>query len=154
MNKTLKTAESQALFRRVLPICLSTGTIHSMETLSGVAPSQVSRSVQALKAWHQLNIEDIAAAMNVSRATAERRLKDGEYRYEEVRALAAYFGVSVEALETGAVDLPGSVVAVNFTSRRPATHRKRPRMDSNHRPTTYKSHDSRRDAPKLTAKAA
>jgi hypothetical protein len=125
-----------------------------METLSGVAPSQVSRSVQALKAWHQLNVEDIAAAMNVSRATAERRLKIGEYRYEEVRALAAYFGVSIEALETGAVDLPGSVIAVNFTSRRPAAHRKRPQTGSNPRSTAYKSHGSRRGTPKLAAKAA
>jgi len=102
-----------------------------MSVTDDVMPSQVSRSVQALKAWHQLNVEDIAAAMNVSRATAERRLKVGEYKYDEVRALAAYFGVTIEQLEDGSVNLAESRVAVNFTVRPRRTSVSRPRRELN-----------------------
>lgn len=80
--------------------------------------SHVAQSVLALKAWHRLSNEDVASAMNGSLATFDRRLKRGDWRYQEVRALAGYFGVSVEALETGRVSLPESRLTIGYGCNR------------------------------------
>jgi hypothetical protein len=78
----------------------------------------VSRSVLALKAWHKLSVPDLAAAMRASKATAERRLANGGYSFVEVQHLAAYFGVTVDALETGRFDLTSSEIKRDYGCNR------------------------------------
>lgn len=80
--------------------------------------SHVAQSVLALKAWHRLSNEDVASAMNASLATFDRRLKRGDWRYQEVRALSGYFGVPIQALETGRVSLPESRLTIGYGCNR------------------------------------
>lgn len=102
-----------------------------MTSASVESASKVSQSVMALKAWHQLNIEDVASAANISEATLHRRLATGRYLYAEVKAFAAYFGLPIEALESGEFSLRDSEL------QRGAV--KSPRADSNRRHTAYNS---------------
>lgn len=88
--------------------------------------SHVAQSVLALRAWHRLSNDDVAAAMNASLATLDRRLKRGDWRFEEVRALSGYFGVSIEALETGRINLPESVLTIGYGCNRWVRRRNEP----------------------------
>ena len=73
----------------------------------------VVRVVRSLMSWHGLTMPDVAAAIDASMGTVERRLsRNAQTRKSfagfELQMLADYFGVPVEAFYTGAVDLPGS----------------------------------------------
>lgn len=83
-----------------------------MTAVVDIAPAPVDdnirRSVRALMGWHNLDMADIAKAMKVSAATAERRLaltpgKGRVFYAREVQALSEYFGQPVESFHKGTV---------------------------------------------------
>ena len=68
--------------------------------------------------WHGLAMPDIAAAIDASMGTVERRLsKNAAVRKSflgfELQMLAVYFGVPVECFYTGAVNLQQSQLSAN-----------------------------------------
>ena len=73
----------------------------------------VVRVVRSLMSWHGLAMPDIAAAIDASIGTVERRLSRNpatrkSFAGFELQMLADYFGVPVESFYTGAVDLKAS----------------------------------------------
>lgn len=71
------------------------------------------RVVRSLMGWHDLAMPDIAAVIDASVGTVERRLSRkaatrSSFVAWELYALADYFGVPVEAFRTGEVDLRAS----------------------------------------------
>ena len=87
----------------------SVARIHTDET--------VVRVVRSLMGWHGLAMPDIAAAIDASMGTVERRLsKNAAVRKSflgfELQMLADYFGVPVECFYTGAVNLQESRLSV------------------------------------------
>lgn len=94
------------------------GILWGMTVTVASPDAQISRSVRALKAWHGCSVEDIAAALDRSKATAERRLAFGGYKFDEVLRLADYFGVTVEALSSGQLNLPASRLSSDYGCNR------------------------------------
>ncbi len=71
------------------------------------------RVVRSLMSWHGLTMPDIAAALDASIGTVERRLSRNPATRKsflgwELQVLADYFGVPVVAFYTGEVDLRSS----------------------------------------------
>ncbi len=73
----------------------------------------VVRVVRSLMSWHGLAMPDVAAAIDASIGTVERRLSRNPATRKsflgwELQVLADYFGVPVGAFYTGDVDLRSS----------------------------------------------
>jgi hypothetical protein len=71
------------------------------------------RVVRALMSWHGLAMPDVAAVIDASIGTVERRLSRNpktrkSWQGWELHLLADYFGVPVSAFYTGEVDLSAS----------------------------------------------
>jgi len=73
----------------------------------------VVKVVRSLMSWHDLTMPDIAAVIDSSMGTVERRLSRNPAQRKsfagwELRLLSHYFGVPMEAFDTGDVDLKAS----------------------------------------------
>ena len=75
------------------------------------ADATVTRCVKALLAWHEKTARDLEGAISLPKSTAYRRFERGGWELGEVRALAYYFGVSVDQLTEGRVILAESTIA-------------------------------------------
>lgn len=71
----------------------------------------VTRAVKALLAWHDKTARDMEAVVGLPKSTTYRRFERGGWDLGEVRALAYYFGVSVDQLTEGTVNLSESRIA-------------------------------------------
>lgn len=81
--------------------------------MRGRSDETAARVVRALMTWHGLTMPDIAAVLDQSIGTVERRLsRRAETRKSflgwELYLLADYFGVPVEVFRSGDVDLKAS----------------------------------------------
>lgn len=81
--------------------------------------------VRALMTWHDLTMPDVAAVIDASMGTVERRLSRNpatrkSFAGWEIGLLADYFGVPVDVFYTGAVDLLTS--GVRRRAFTPAAH--------------------------------
>lgn len=90
------------------------------DDVRGSVDDRIVQVVRALMSWHGLAMPDIAAAIDASIGTVERRLSRNvktrkSFAGFELAMLADYFGVPVSALYTGDVELKESRV----NTRRP-----------------------------------
>jgi len=100
---------------------MSTSSVARVQT-----DDTIVRVVRSLMSWHDLAMPDIAAAIDASIGTIERRLSRNPATRKsfvgwELQKLASYFGVPVEVFYTGAVDLLQSELSEGppLNTRRP-----------------------------------
>jgi DNA-binding XRE family transcriptional regulator len=65
----------------------------------------ITRTVRALRSAHQIDASELARHLGISRQSFYNRLNGAPWLASEVAALADYFGVGVEDLYSGAVNL-------------------------------------------------